>query len=346
LKKVIGLFLIVVLMLVAVGCGSSSTSNDSNANTNNTNTNSTSNSAENKAASTDYPKKQIKMVIPYGPGGATDIIFRLIAKSAEEYLGQTIVPVNIQGASSTNGSREVKNADPDGYTILASHDVIATAYFAGVVDYSFEAFEPIALLTQTPNIPTVHADSGWKNINDFISHVKANPGEVKWSLTPGSTDHFFIAQLMDTAGLDVDDLKLVGYEGTGEQINGLLAKQIHGAMTNVTSGKAYFEDNTFIPLGVAHDERLPENPDLPTLIEQGIDMTNATSRGLFAPKGTPKEVIVKIEEAFRKATESPEVQAKIAELGSIIRFKSHDEYKAFLDDLQIRLEKLSKNMEF
>jgi tripartite-type tricarboxylate transporter receptor subunit TctC len=320
------------MMFVAVGCGSSETSNAGNEN--------------NTTASEGYPNKQIKMVIPYGPGGATDIIFRLMAKHAEEYLGQPIVPVNITGASSTNGSREVKSADPDGYTLLASHDVIATAYFAGVVDYSFEAFEPIALLTQTPNIPTVHADSGWKDINDFIDYVKANPGEVKWSMTPGSTDHFFIFQLMEAAGLDTDDLNLIGYEGTGEQINGLLAKQIDGSMTNITSGKAYFDDGSFIPLGVAHDERLAEASDLPTLIEQGIDMTNATSRGLFAPKGTPEEVIVKIEEAFRKAAESPEVQKEIAKLGSIIKFKSHDEYKQFLDDLQARLEKLSKKMDF
>jgi tripartite-type tricarboxylate transporter receptor subunit TctC len=333
MKKLLTLCLFITMMFVAVGCGSSETSNAGNEN-------------NTDAAADDYPNKQIKMVIPYGPGGATDIIFRLIAKNAEEYLGQPIVPVNITGASSTNGSREVKNADPDGYTLLASHDVIATAYFAGVADYSFEAFEPVALLTQTPNIPTVHADSGWKNIKDFIDYVKAHPGEVKWSMTPGSTDHFFISQLMDAAGLSAEDLKLIGYEGTGEQINGLLAKQIQGSMTNVTSGKSYFEDGTFVPLGVAHDERLAEMGDLPTLIEQGIDMTNATSRGLFAPKGTPEEVIVKIEEAFRKATESPEVQEKIAELGSIIKFKSHDEYKQFLDDLQARLEKLSKNMDF
>lgn len=326
LKKICFLLLVSLLMILAA-CNSSESSSGSG------------------TASGDFPKKQIKMIIPYGPGGATDIIFRLIASHAEEYLGQTIVPVNMEGASSTIGSREVKNADPDGYTILASHDVIHTAKIAGIVDYSFEAFEPIALLTQTPNIPTVHADSGWKDVNDLIDYIKGNPGKVKWSHTPGSTDHFFAIQLLEAAGLDNDAIRLINYEGTGEQINALLAKQIDVSMTNYTSGKSYY-GNGFVPLGVAYEKRLKELPDLPTLAEQGIDMENATSRGIFAPKGTPEEVIVKIEEAFKKATESSEVQEKIAELGSLIKFMPHNEYKPWLDDLQVKLDGLAENMEF
>jgi tripartite-type tricarboxylate transporter receptor subunit TctC len=90
-----------------------------------------------------YPDEQIRLVIPYSPGGATDIIFRLVATELEDELGVAVVPVNMSGASATIGSREVRNADPDGYTILGSHDVIAAAYLSGVVDYSFDAFEPI-----------------------------------------------------------------------------------------------------------------------------------------------------------------------------------------------------------
>ncbi|MEC5423306.1 tripartite tricarboxylate transporter substrate binding protein [Virgibacillus sp. C22-A2] len=331
MMKKINFLLLVLLLIIVAGCSSSAGSTESN--------------DSETASSGDYPKQQIKMIIPYGPGGATDIIFRLIASHAEQYLGQTIVPVNMEGASSTNGSRQVKNSTPDGYTILASHDVIHTAHLAGVVDYSFDAFEPIALLTQTPNILTVHADSGWKDINGFLDYVKSNPGEVKYSHYPGTTDHFFIAQLMDAAGLEEDEIKLIGYEGTGEQINALLAKQIDSAMTNYTSGQAYF-GNEFVPLGVAYEEKLEGIPNIPTFAEQGIDMENATSRGIFAPEGTPEEVIIKIEEAFQKALDDPEVQEQIAELGSIVYFKPHDEYKSWLDDLQERLDNLAKNMDF
>jgi tripartite-type tricarboxylate transporter receptor subunit TctC len=252
----------------------------------------------------------------------------------------------MKGASSTVGSRYVKDADTDGYTILASHDVIATAYLSGVVDYSFEAFEPIALLTQTINIPTVNKELGVKTIQEFAEYVKANPGKVKWSMTPGSTDHFFAVQLQHELGLTPEQMPLIGYEGTGPQVTALVANEIQGAMTNIPSGKAYFEEGTFVPLAIAHDERLAILPDTPTMQEQGVDMVNATSRGLFAPKGTPEEIIIKIEEAFKKALEDPEMKRKIEEeQGSIARFIPNKEYKSFLDDLQARLNELAKSMD-
>ena len=106
-------------------------------------------------AHADYPEQDIRLIIPYGPGGATDIIFRLVSQEAEQHLGASIVPVNMAGAGATLGSRNVKDATPDGYTLLGSHDTIALSKLAGTVDYSYDAFEPIALLTQTINIPTI-----------------------------------------------------------------------------------------------------------------------------------------------------------------------------------------------
>ncbi len=110
------------------------------------------------ARAQDFPEREIQLIIPYGPGGATDIIFRLIAAEAEQYLGATIVPVNVAGAGATRGSRQVLEAEPDGYTLLGSHDTIALSKLAGMVDYSYDAFEPVALLTQTINIPTSNSD--------------------------------------------------------------------------------------------------------------------------------------------------------------------------------------------
>ncbi|MFZ7103028.1 MAG: Bug family tripartite tricarboxylate transporter substrate binding protein [Peptococcaceae bacterium] len=337
MKKVLALVLLISMILVGVmGCGASDSQPAAG---------DKSESAEAPSASNDYPQQQIKMIIPYGPGGATDIIFRRIAAAAEKHLGQNIVPVNMQGASSTIGSREVKDAKPDGYTILASHDVIATAYLTGVVDYSFEAFDPIALLTQTPNIAAVHKDSGWKDLKDLVGYIQAHPGEVKWGITPGSTSHFFAANMLKKAGLTAEDVRMIGYQGTGPATNALLAKEIEGTMLNYTSGKGYFDDGTFIPLGVAHDERLAEIPDVPTFIEQDINMLDSTSRGIFAPEGTPEEILMKIEEAFQKALEEPEVKKDIEALGSLIKFKPHNEYKDFVTELQEEYTELAKDMD-
>jgi tripartite-type tricarboxylate transporter receptor subunit TctC len=342
----LSMMLMVFMLLLAVAC-SNSTSTESN-----NSTSSQENASENSTSSgsgngSDYPNKPVKLVIPYPPGGATDIIFRLVAKEAEKHLGTTIVPTNMEGASSTVGSRFVKDAEPDGYTILGSHDVIATAFLTGVVDYSFEAFEPISLLTQTPNIGVVHKNLGIHNLQELKDYVKANPGKLMWSYTPGSTDHFFAAMLMQKLGLDVEkDIKLIGYEGTGPQVTALVAEQIQGAMFDIPSGKAFFEDGTVVPIGVAYEERLGQLPDTQTMNEQGLDMTHSTSRGLFAPKGTPEEIIVEIENAFKKALENPEIARKIVEeQGTVVNFIPHTEYKGWLDELQATLNKMAEGMD-
>ncbi|UTR12108.1 tripartite tricarboxylate transporter substrate binding protein [Evansella sp. LMS18] len=298
------------------------------------------------AAHENYPEEQIRMIIPYSAGGATDIVFRLFASKAEEHLGESIVPVNMPGATSTVGSREVKDADPDGYTILASHDVIALAKLSGVVDYSFEAFEPVANLTQTPNIATVHSEYGWETAEEFADYVKANPGEVTWGMTAGSTSHFFAVQMMQELGIEEGEMRLIGYEGTSDAITATQAQDIHGVMTNVTSAQGHLEEGTFATLGVAHEERLAGIPDEPTFTEQGFEMTHKTSRGIFAPEGTPDEVVDKLVDAFQKAAEDPELQEEIEELGSLVEFTTGDAYKEFLNNLESDLEELADTMDF
>ncbi|BBI60079.1 hypothetical protein HSBAA_13850 [Vreelandella sulfidaeris] len=199
------------------------------------------------------------------------------------------MPVNMAGAGATLGSRNVKDADPDGYTLLGSHDTIALSKLAGTVDYSFDAFEPIALLTQTINIPTAHANHPVQSAEEIADYVSENPGQVRFSMIPSSTDHFFWAQFFQEAGIDMADVRLVGYPDTGEQVSALMAEEVDFAMFNLPSGGAFFEDGTFRALGIAHPERLDSMPDVPTLREQGIEMDHSTSRGVFAPKARPKK---------------------------------------------------------
>lgn len=298
-------------------------------------------------AQADYPEQDIRLVIPYGPGGATDIIFRLISQKAEEHLGESIVPVNMAGAGATTGSRHVKDADPDGYTLLGSHDTIALSKLAGTVDYSFDAFEPIALLTQTINIPTAHANHPVQSADEIADYVSENPGDVRFSMIPSSTDHFFWVQFFDAAGIDMADVRLVGYPDTGEQVSALMAEEIDFAMFNLPSGGSYFEDGTFRALGVAHPERLDGLPDVPTLHEQGIELDHSTSRGIFAPKGTPQEALDVIADAYGKALEDDEVRSRIEnEFGSVVRFLPDDEYQAFLDENEAALSDAAENIDF
>ncbi|WGI26329.1 tripartite tricarboxylate transporter substrate binding protein [Halomonas alkaliantarctica] len=298
-------------------------------------------------AQADYPEQDIRLIIPYGPGGATDILFRLISQEAEKTLGESIVPVNMAGAGATLGSRNVKDADPDGYTLLGSHDTIALSKLAGTVDYSFDAFEPIALLTQTINIPTTHANHPVQSADEIADYVSEHPGQVRFSMIPSSTDHFFWAQFFQEAGIDMADVRLVGYPDTGQQVSALLAEEIDFAMFNLPSGGAFFEDGSFRPLGIAHPERLDSMPDVPTLREQGIEMDHSTSRGIFAPKGTPQEVLDTIADAYGQALENEEVSSRIEnEFGSVVRFLAGDDYQAFLDENEAALSAAAENIDF
>ncbi|NAO96405.1 tripartite tricarboxylate transporter substrate binding protein [Halomonas sp. MG34] len=298
-------------------------------------------------AQADYPEQDIRLIIPYGPGGATDILFRLISQEAEKNLGESIVPVNMAGAGATLGSRNVKDAEPDGYTLLGSHDTIALSKLAGTVDYSFDAFEPIALLTQTINIPTTYADHPVQSANEIADFVSENPGQVRFSMIPSSTDHFFWAQFFQEAGIDMADVRLVGYPDTGQQVSALMAKEVDFALFNLPSGGAFYEDGTFRPLGIAHPERIDIMPNVPTLREQGIVMDNSTSRGLFAPKGTPQEVLDTIADAYEQALENEEVQSRIEnEFGSVVRFLAGDDYQTFLDENEAALSAAAENIDF
>ncbi|MGO2392163.1 MAG: Bug family tripartite tricarboxylate transporter substrate binding protein [Halomonas sp.] len=298
-------------------------------------------------AQADYPEQDVRLIIPYGPGGATDILFRLISQEAAKTLGESIVPVNMAGAGATLGSRNVKDANPDGYTLLGSHDTIALSKLAGTVDYSFDAFEPIALLTQTINIPTTYSNHPVQSADEIADYVSEHPGQVRFSMIPSSTDHFFWSQFFQEAGIDMADVRLVGYPDTGQQVSALLAEEIDFAMFNLPSGGAFFEDGTFRALGIAHSERLDSMPDVPTLREQGINMDHSTSRGIFAPKGTPQEIIDTLSDAYGNALENEEVRSRIEnEFGSVVRFLAGDDYQTFLDENEATLSAAAENIDF
>ena len=290
----------------------------------------------------DYPTSQIRMIIPYSPGGATDIIFRLFANEAEEHLGVPIVPINMAGASATLGSREVRDAAPDGYTLLASHEVIAAARIAGVVDYSFDAFEPVSLITQTPNMATINSGLGIETLEEFKAHLEENPGSLTWGITPGSTSHFFAAMMLESLGLEQTAVRFIDYEGTGDAITAVQRGEIAGTMTNYASARSQVEEGIFVPIAVAHDERLPQLPDVPTFNELGFDMVHSTSRGFFAPAGTPEPIIARLAEAFEAAARSEALQQRIEDdLGSIVRFLPPEDQRAFFQDAEERLLTLS-----
>ena len=189
-----------------------------------------------------FPEKEVKLIIPYKPGGATDTIFRVVINKSKKFLGKPIVPINMGGASATKGSRFVKKAKPDGYVILGHHDGISTVYHSGMTDFSFDAFEPICLLTSTPNILTVNYDSPYNSLKDIIDFAKANPGKMNFTFSAGSTSYYFFINLFNKIGADPDWFRQVPINGTGKQIKSLLGKHVDLVMTNVPSALQYVKE--------------------------------------------------------------------------------------------------------
>lgn len=295
----------------------------------------------------DFPEKDIRLIMPYGPGGATDVIFRLVTQEAEKHLPVSIVPVNMPGAGATRGSREVKDSTPDGYTLLGSHDTIVTSYLSGMADYSYDAFEPVALLTQTANIPATYADHSVKSAEDIATYIEENAGNVRIGMIPSSTDHFFWIQFFQAAGIDSDNVRLIGYPDTGSQVSALLAKEIDFSMLDMPSGHSFFESGEFLALGVAYDERLPALPDTPTLVEVGIDFVDTTSRGVFAPKGTPENHVQIISDAYKAALAEDSVISRIeGEFGSTANHIPPESYKDYLMENEARLSEAAQNIDF
>lgn len=294
-----------------------------------------------------FPASEITLVVPFGAGGATNVLFRDIAEDAQDYLDTLILTVNMEGRGATRGSQFVKNAPPDGHTLLGSHQTIDLSYFAGLAAYSHHAFSPVALLTRTVNIPATYAGHDARRASDIATLVKEQPGEFRFGVIPSSTDHFFWVHFFRQANIPLDAVELVHYPDTGSQVEALLAHEIDFSMLNLPSAGRLFTAGALIPLGVAGEQRLSGLPTVPTLKEQGIDLVNTTNRGLFAPPGTPGAVLTALAEAFGKAVQAPALRSRIEEVhGSLVDYRPLDDYARYLDEQYTVLQSLTEEVAF
>lgn len=272
-----------------------------------------------------YPDRPIKLIVPWGAGGDTDVIYRVFAPIMQKDLGGTIVVTNVGGASGTKGAKEAKDSPADGYTIFAIHDSIHSTYYTGVADVNYSDFEPLCLVASTPSIVTASPKTPWADMKAMIADAKARPGQITVGATLGSTSHFFPAMVAKAAGVQ---FKYVSYEGTAARMNALLGGHIDLAESNLTQkGKADAGQLKF--LAVASDQRNPEIPAVPTLKELGIDVEYAVNRGLVAPKGTPADVLGKLRSACAVAAKDPSIAEAFNKQGTLVRFLDAAGYTRF-----------------
>ena len=255
-----------------------------------------------------YTSRPIKMIVPYPPGGSSDNAARIVAERLSAQLGQPIVVDNRGGAAGTLGAQAAEKEKPDGYTLLlAPTAVFAITPHLRKVPYEPFGFEPVGLVATAPSIAVVPKDSPVHSIQDYIALAKKRPGEVTFgSAGPGSITQLYGEMLKQRAGINILH---VPYKGSAEALTGLLGKQVDIIIDPVALPQAV--GGAVRPIAIFGERRIPELPNVPTIAESGYDIDIPSWFGLFAPKGTPPEIVAKVSAELAKVLKTPDVEQRL-----------------------------------
>jgi tripartite-type tricarboxylate transporter receptor subunit TctC len=275
------------------------------------------------------PSRPVRLVVPFPPGGATDVVARLVAQRMGTALGQTVVVENRAGAGGTVGSDMVAKSAPDGHTLLvsniASQGVGPSVYRALPYD-AMRDFTHVALLAAIPNVLIVNADRPVANIAEFIAWARRDPGGIRVaSPGNGSSSHVTQELFKRLAGIE---LTHVPYRGSGPAFNDVVANQIEAMVTTLQEAG---RNSRVRILAVMSETRIPGWPDIPTIVEQGFpDLVASTWFGLSAPAGLPAPIADRLHAEALAALAAPDVAQRRAEIGAQSPPLSRAEYTAFV----------------
>ncbi|MEC7123118.1 MAG: tripartite tricarboxylate transporter substrate binding protein [Pseudomonadota bacterium] len=294
------------------------------------------------AQAADLPCRTAKLIVPWGAGGGTDVIFRTFVEAVNKTgTKPQIQVVNIGGQGGNKGAKEARKAKNDGCTLFAIHQSAITSYFNGRVNFSWEAFEPVALLTRTPAIFGANADVPYSNLKQLIAAAKAAPNTITAGGTLGSTSHFVFLLLEDATGIK---FKHVSYDGTRQRMTALLAKNIQVGEINLAAAKKYIQTNELKALGITTPTRNSEIPNVGTAREQGVDMIYGTDRGVVLPKGASADVIAHYAEVFKNAAMDPAVIAAMAGKGTQVNYLGPKEYTDYFQSTFTKWKSIAKKV--
>jgi putative tricarboxylic transport membrane protein len=266
-----------------------------------------------------FPCRTAKLIVPWGAGGGTGVIFRLVIETINKTgISPQLQMVNISGQGGNKGAKVARKAKPDGCTLFAIHQSALSSYLTGRVKFTWDAFEPVAMLTRTSPIIGANKNVPWNNAKELVAAARAKPGTILTGGTLGSTSQFWFLLLEDATGIK---LKHVSYDGTRQRMTALLANNISIGEINLAAAVKYIQAGELKALGIFTAKRDPLIPNVPTMREQGIDLVAGTDRGVSAPKGTPRELVEFWGKAFEKAANDPALVAALSRKGTAVNFR-------------------------
>ena len=290
-----------------------------------------------------YPAKPITMVVPFPPGGPTDLVARVLAQKMGEQMGTTFVVENRAGANSNIGAAAVAKAAADGYTVLynTSAVTLSPALYKTMPYNHKQDLAPVALTAVVPLGLVVANSVPAQNVKDFVAYAKAHPGKLSYgSAGNGNVTHLAAFQFVRSAGIEAVH---VPYKGSAPADVDLAAGQIQFMTETINSIAAFIKDKRVKLLAVTTPKRISIFPDAPTLAEAGLANTEAGAwQGLMVPAKTPKAVIERLNAEVNKALKDPDVLAKLAQQGTEPLGGSVDDYAAYLDKELARWTKVVK----
>ncbi|MFM1651729.1 tripartite tricarboxylate transporter substrate binding protein [Brevibacillus sp. B_LB10_24] len=285
LKSILSGFAATALIASLVGCSSGNSAAPS----------------DKQSAGENYPKKQIELIVPYAAGGGTDAVARAFADSANKTLPQSIGVVNKNGGGGAVGMSEGAKAKPDGYKVTLVTVEMTTLPPLGLAAFTSDDFKPVARLNADPAAITVRADAPWNTIDEFLAYAKENPGKIRIGNSgTGAIWHLAATALEQKVGTKFNHIP---FDGANPAVTALLGGHIEAVSVSPAEVAAHVEAGKLKVLAVMADERVEKLKDVPTLKEEGIDLSIGTWRGLAVPKDTPDDVVAVLEATTKKVTE-------------------------------------------
>ncbi|MFY0682739.1 MAG: tripartite tricarboxylate transporter substrate binding protein [Thalassovita sp.] len=286
------------------------------------------------ASAADLPCSTAKLVVPWGPGGGTAVIFGIFEKAIEASDAPVkIKVVTVPGQGGALGAKEAHAAKPDGCTLFAIHQHLVVNYINGVTDFSWDGFEPVALLTDTPEIIGAGGHVGYDSLEGMLDAAKAEPGSIPTGVSMGATSHFLWIMLGAKTGTDFAYVPFQG--GTAGRITGLLNGSIDLGGINMAAARTQRGDGALKAFAIAAEERSDLIPDVPTLKELGVDMNYSLTRGIMLPKGTPQDVIDYWAEVFKAPTQDASFVEEQASKGTSVQYLGPQEYAQWWKDTEV-----------